>query len=302
MSSESTNMTNFTILGILTYGIWELGVSIINEIGKYNKKKRFLEEIGDNECSIEQMRNMKDGDYVILKGTTEKIYQRNSELLDKSIILSLGTPNYYEDFFLNSSSGKVVLQPYSGSRFHALPFRYLTESKTTFEKIIKFLFFWKTPIVFENEQLFVFGKIVKNPNDIPSDLQNFLNIVPKEVTTTSLSDLKYYVPEKHSKNIFLKSIVLLGITTFTCLFIRDILFPELKKLFRSKSTYVKRNKDVCVKCETNPTTVLCKKCTNFTNFCSSCHNSNKSALDEIALTCDYCKVNPKDWIELKIEN
>ena len=126
MDSKS-DFINFGLLGMCFYGMYELGYSIVEEFRKYKKKKKILEKHGEKDYSLEEMNKLPDGEYVLFGGSAEKIYQRNSELLEKSVILSFGNSNYYEDFFLNTPSCKVVIQPYPGCLFHALEYKYLTE-------------------------------------------------------------------------------------------------------------------------------------------------------------------------------
>jgi hypothetical protein len=294
-------------LGICAYSIYELGYAIAKELKLYRKKVKILDEHGDKEFTEKEIKGLQNGDYVLISGTTEKIYPRNSELLDKSVILSWSNSNYFEDFFLKTISGKYVIQPYEGCRFHGLDYRYLTESSTTWQKICKLLFFKKSAVVTENQKLFVFGKVVKKLNDIPTDLQSYINIKPKEITTTSLKDLKYYVPEKHSTAIFLKSFALITLGFITAYYIKITILPSMKRLLGfGADKIVKRKHEVCLTCKTKPAHILCGKCKNFTNYCLDCFkNLQEEIFNERAkhedLNCEYCMQKLDNCIELLLD-
>jgi hypothetical protein len=301
---SNNDYVNFGVLGLCAYGLFEIGSAILEELRLYKKKVKILDEHGDHEFTAQEMDKLKNGDYVLISGKTEKIYARNSELLDKSVILSWSNSTYYEDFFLNSPSGKVVIQPYGGCRFHGLDYKYLTDCTTTWQKICRLLFFKKSAVVTENQQLYVFGKVMKKLNNIPTDLQGFINIKPKEITTTSLKDLKYYVPEKHSTTIFFRSLFFFALGIFTALYIKRTIFPSMKKwLGFGADQIVKRKHEVCLTCKSKPAHILCGKCKNFTNYCLECF---KNLTDEISsgkrrpqdLDCEYCSQKLDNCIEL----
>ena len=159
MERNLKEMIYLSLIAGGVYGIMSVGSSIIKEIKKLRKKLKFLKDFKNNENKISlnnnnlesgsesdslcdafstysEMRNVNHDDYVIIKGTSEKIYPRHGSLIDKNVIVSIGNSTYLEDFILKNDTSKIsnissknliekyFIQPYPGTRMHNLKTQY----------------------------------------------------------------------------------------------------------------------------------------------------------------------------------
>lgn len=318
MDRNLKELINFALLAGSLFAISQIGSSIFKEIKKLRKKLKFLKEFKKRQLtnntnntiqenftpySFQEIKNFNHDDYVIIKGTSQKIYPRYGSYIDKNVIVSIGNSTYIEDFTLKNDLNSMksiknvknqienfLIQPYPGTRMHNLTTQYLTKSTTFWSKVSKFLFFSKSQTIKDKDQLYIFGKLNRNPNDISSEFSNYFNIKPKEISGLSLRNLTYYIKEKHTTKIFFQTLLFIIISGVIFFHIKLYFYPELKNMM-NRVRY--RSRILCVTCNREPCNTLCEKCYNLTEYCDNCYinlqekiNTNQIKLENIK--CLFC--------------
>jgi hypothetical protein len=273
-----------------------------SDINKKNSEISENSQISFTPYSFQEIKNLNHDDYVIIKGISEKIYPRHGSYIDKNVIVSIGNSTYIEDFILKNDLKSInpkniknqienfLIQPYPGTRMHNLKTQYLTKSNNFWDKFCKFVFFAPSQTISDKDQLYIFGKLNKNPNDISSEFSNYFNIKPKEISGLSLKNLKYYLKEKHTTNIFFQSLLFIIISGAVYFHIKFFIYPSIKNML---NTIKYRSRILCITCNREPCNTLCEKCYNLTEYCEYCYinlqekiNREQIKLEDIK--CLFC--------------
>jgi hypothetical protein len=283
---EETLYDLFVVYGVSVclFAVRELCSTIIRQI-KLNIKYRKLFKEG-NKLTEGDIKNLPDKSFVILEGSANKIYERKTTYIDKSIILSESNTTYYEDFLLSGRfSPSCLIQPYQKTKLNNLQLRYL--QKETYDSFLYKIVFTKSQTISNGDIVYVFGKVNKNTNDITSNMMKYVNVKPKAISGKSLGDLQNTCTSLYP--IFTNCLQAITLTLFVYIGTLKLL-PSIKKLL---SRPRQRLRILCKDCNVNPCNILCEKCENLSEYCANCYiklqdriNSDEILLENIK--CPFC--------------
>ena len=284
------------LMGALSYGWFKLLKKLFKEIGRLRglfyltDKTSIITNIND----LNKLEKSKLKPFFFLKGKTEKIYKREGNYLKPDIILSNCNNKYLEDFFLNIDGGKVIVQPHFKMKYSNFDSEYIRNERTTLSKLLNFLFFSKSPVLKENQEIILFGQINESSNNIISEFENFKNIIPDYIEKGSnLSNVSVALRSiQINKTVLTAGLFLFCTGAAITLFYR-IYWNYFKKFFFIKK---KRIRIYCKKCNSNPCNVFCENCLELNEYCNGCFKNFQDEIDEGKITLNdirCCKCSKK---------
>ena len=227
--------------------------------------------------------------FVFIKGTSEKIFNRDTSYIHKDIILSYSNSNYLEDFFLNLKKGKVLIQPHPKMQHFNLENSYLKNDSGIFSSLFRYLFNSESPVVRSGDEFMVYGRIKNNKDYVLKDQEMYLNIKP--VFIERGGDISSFCISVRSMQI---TKTFLALTSFLMISGGLLFYYSIFYKKKIKHSNMKRNRVYCLKCNINPCNILCEKCDYLNEYCSDCFKNFQNEINDDNLLlkdlkCCFCK-------------
>ena len=186
---------NLFSLCIGVYTFYSAGVKLTKYFIKFVKKFKFFQKLDKDPYQ----ESLFSSNYVLVRGRAFKIFSRDSEEINSSIIISESNSTYSEDFFLltNKNKEKFYIQPDIKTKLYDLNFQYLgQEIENKFLNFFNKIILRKSQVLKDEDFIFVFGKFQygsdKNSSNyikVMNEFKHLISIRPKEILGSSYNVL-----------------------------------------------------------------------------------------------------------------
>ncbi len=257
----------------VSYVWYKSFVSLVKKV----KKLLGLNRVIENTCYLtnifgKNMLNLYLEKYVIIKGTTEKLINRDSPNMNPNVILSYGNYRYIEAFLLNlKTDEKVLVQPDLGTKVFNLEKSYIKSENNWIDKIWNVFFYQKTPVLLTDQKVLIYGKLTKNNMNTIIENDKYVSIIPKFIDKSSHPSS--YFDNYRSLLISKVEFQLLGFLVISSVLVNLFTYFYWLKIKNFIFKVKERKRIYCKICNEKPCNILCEECDSLNEFCSVCFKS-----------------------------